>query len=70
MRKNQKDITAAATIKLLRLNQGMSPERLSTAIQRRGAGGATMATISPRTIRRIEETATIPSPRIQYTIAR
>lgn len=55
---------AARLLRELRIDQGLSAEALAFEIYRRGAGP-----ISGRTIRRIEELGTVPTPRVQFALA-
>lgn len=53
----KRDKTAAAKVKQLRIDRGLSPEQLGL-----------LAGISGHTIRRIEQTGAIPTPRVQFCL--
>ena len=55
---------AGDLIRELRVDAGLSPEALAHAIYSEKLGS-----ISGRTIRRIEQTGAVPSPRVQFAIA-
>lgn len=64
-RPRRKDVFAARRIRELRLARGMSPEALSYAT----AAVAPAHAASGRTIRRIEDTGMVPTPRVMFGIA-
>lgn len=55
---------AARLLRELRIDRGLSAEALAFAIYKHGSGP-----ISGRTIRRIEELGTVPTPRVQFALA-
>lgn len=59
------DRPAAQLLRELRTDAGLSPEALSQAMLMQGLGY-----VSGKTIRRIEHTGKIPTPRVQFSIAR
>ncbi len=58
------DRPAASLLKELRTDAGLSPEALSLEIHR-----AQLGYVSGKTIRRIEQTGKVPTPRVQFAIA-
>lgn len=60
-----RDLAAGALIRQWRLDKGLSPEALSWSI----AVGK-LGHISGRQIRRIEEVGIIPTPRVQFALAK
>lgn len=60
-----RDLYAAQRITELREDMGLSPEALSYAVHRESP----RTPVSGRTIRRIEATGRIPTPRVKYGIA-
>jgi DNA-binding XRE family transcriptional regulator len=60
-----RDRHAAALIRQMRVDRGLTPEGLSYEIYRCAPG----APVSGRTIRRIEKEAVIPSVRVMFGIA-
>lgn len=63
--KPNRDRHAAALIRELRVDRGLTPEALSYAIYRAAPGYP----VSGRTIRRIEREGVIPSVRVMFGIA-
>lgn len=60
-----RDKRAAALLKQLRIDHGLSPEGLSFALLQ-----ARLGHVSGRNIRRIEGVGAIPTPRVQFALAR
>lgn len=60
-----RDPYAAALVRELRVDRGLTPETLSYAIYRSNPGFP----VSGRTIRRIEREGTVPSVRVMFGIA-